>query len=43
MRFLRALLNSGVFMIVLLAGVTLYLVYSDKIRQDHGEEVAVAH
>ncbi len=36
MRFLRALLNSGVFMIILLAAATLYLVYSDTIKRDHG-------
>lgn len=36
MRLLRTLLNSGVFMILLLAAVTLYLVYSDRIKQDHG-------
>jgi tetratricopeptide (TPR) repeat protein len=36
MRFLRSLLNSGVFMIILLAAATLYLVYSDAIKRDHG-------
>lgn len=36
MRFLRALLNSGVFMIILLAAATLYLVYSDAVKRDHG-------
>ncbi len=36
MRFLRALLNSGVFMIILLAAATLYLVYSDAIKREHG-------
>jgi len=39
MRFLRALLNSGVFMIILLAAATLYLVYSDAIKRDHGMDV----
>jgi tetratricopeptide (TPR) repeat protein len=36
MGFLRTLLNSGVFMIVLLAAATLYLVYSDSIKREHG-------
>ncbi len=40
MRFLRALLNSGVFMIILLAAATLYLVYSDAIKREHGIDVA---
>lgn len=40
MRFLRALLNSGVFMIILLAAATLYLVYSDTIKREHGIDVA---
>lgn len=39
MRFLRALLNSGVFMIILLAAATLYLVYSDAIKREHGIDV----
>ena len=39
MRFLRALLNSGVFMIILLAAATLYLVYSDEIKREHGIDV----
>lgn len=42
MRFLRALLNSGVFMIILLAAATLYLVYSDAIKKEHGIDVASA-
>ncbi len=36
MSILRALLNNGFFILLLITAVTLYLVYSDDIKKDHG-------
>jgi len=36
MSLIRAILNNGFFIIVLIIAITLYLMYSDKIKRDHG-------
>ena len=36
MSVIRTLLNNGFFVLLLLVGATLYLAYSDKIKEDHG-------
>ena len=36
MTLIRAFLNNGFFFLVLIVAVTLYLVYSDKVKHDHG-------
>ncbi|GAB6068912.1 hypothetical protein JCM30760_00090 [Thiomicrorhabdus hydrogeniphila] len=38
MSLIRAILNNGFFIIVLIVAITLYLAYSDSIKQDHGIE-----
>ena len=36
MALIRAFLNNGFFFLVLIVAVTLYLVYSDDVKRDHG-------